>query len=101
MNKRKIQYQVIPPKNNAEFAANMEDVPETYEKAYNPSHPVICMDEPPVQSIKETRLPEPATKDHPRRVDYEYELTEPPVFSCLPNLCQAGVWLSPVPVEPR
>jgi len=73
MNKRKIQYWVIPPKNNAEFAANMEDVLETYEKPYNPSHPVICMDEQPVQLIKETRQPKPATKDHPRRVDYEYE----------------------------
>ncbi len=31
------------------------------------------MDEQPVQLIKETRVPIPATKDHPRRVDYEYE----------------------------
>ncbi len=32
------------------------------------------MDEQPVQLINETRQPKPATKDHPRRVDYEYEL---------------------------
>ena len=31
------------------------------------------MDEQPVQLIKETRQPIPATKDHPERVDYEYE----------------------------
>jgi hypothetical protein len=73
MNNRKIQYWVIPPKNDAEFVANMEDVLETYEKPYNADHPVICMDEQPVQLIKETRQPKPATKDHPRRVDYEYE----------------------------
>ncbi len=73
MNGRKIQYQVIPPKNNAEFAANMEEVLETYEKPYNAVNPVVCMDEQPVQLIRETRLPIPASENHPCRVDYEYE----------------------------
>jgi hypothetical protein len=73
MNNRKIQYWVIPPKNDAEFVANMEEVLETYAKPYNLNHPVICMDEQPVQLIKETRQPKPATEEHPRRVDYEYE----------------------------
>ncbi|MGL6097036.1 MAG: transposase [Fimbriiglobus sp.] len=31
------------------------------------------MDEQPVQLLKETRTPIPATRDHPKRVDYEYE----------------------------
>jgi len=44
MNNRKIQYWVIPPKNDAEFVANMEDVLETYAKPYNLDYPVICMD---------------------------------------------------------
>ena len=35
--------------------------------------PVLCMDEPPVQLIRETRTPMPATRNRPRRVDYEYE----------------------------
>lgn len=73
MNNRKIQYWVIPPKNDAEFVANMEEVLETYAKPYNLNHPIICMDEQPVQLIKETRQSKPATEDHPRRVDYEYE----------------------------
>jgi hypothetical protein len=73
MNNRKIQYWVIPPKNDAEFVANMEDVLETYAKPYNLDYPVICMDEQPVQLIKETRQPRPATENYPRRVDYEYE----------------------------
>ncbi|SMD11637.1 DDE superfamily endonuclease [Desulfocicer vacuolatum DSM 3385] len=73
MNNRKIQYWVIPPKNDAEFVANMEEVLETYEKPYDESHPVICMDEQPVQLIKESRQPMPETENHPRRVDYEYE----------------------------
>ena len=35
--------------------------------------PVLCMDEQPVQLHKETRKPIPATKNHARRVDYEYK----------------------------
>jgi len=73
MTKRKIEYWVIPPKSNAEFVAHMEEVLETYEKAYDPVHPVLCMDEQPVQLLNETRLPIKATKEHGKRVDYEYE----------------------------
>jgi hypothetical protein len=73
MTKRKIEYWVIPPEGDGEFVANMEEVLETYEKPYDPKRPVLCMDEQPVQLIKETRKPIAATKDHPRRVDYEYE----------------------------
>jgi hypothetical protein len=53
--------------------AAMEEVLETYAQPYDARHPVLCMDEQPVQLLKETRLPMAATKDHPRRVDYEYE----------------------------
>ena len=38
-----------------------------------PTCPVLCMDEQPVQLVKETRTPIAATAKHPRRVDYEYE----------------------------
>jgi hypothetical protein len=73
MTNRKIQYWVIPPKCNAEFAACMEDVLETYAQPYNAAFPVVCMDEHPVQLTKETREPIAATREHPQRVDYEYE----------------------------
>ena len=73
MTNRKIQYWVIPPKADAEFVANMEEVLETYEKPYDPHQPVIGMDEQPVQLVKETRTPIKATAKHPQRVDYEYE----------------------------
>lgn len=73
MTKRKIQYWVIPPECNAEFVANMEDVLSVYEKPYNREIPVLCMDEQPVQLIKDTRRSIPATKSHPHRIDYEYE----------------------------
>jgi hypothetical protein len=73
MTKRKIEYWVIPPEADGEFVAHMEEVLEIYAKAYDPAHPVLCMDEQPVQLLKETRQPIPATPDHPQRVDYEYE----------------------------
>jgi hypothetical protein len=73
MTNRKIQYWVIPPEGNSEFVASMEDVLETYAQPYNASIPVVCMDEQPVQLLKETRVSVAATKQHPRRVDYEYE----------------------------
>jgi hypothetical protein len=73
MTQRKIQYWVIPPEANGEFVAAMENVLETYAQPYDPRFPVLTMDEQPVQLLKETRRPIPATRSHPRRVDYEYE----------------------------
>jgi hypothetical protein len=73
MTNRKVQYWVIPPEADAEFAAAMEQVLDVYEKPYDPHCPVLCMDEQPVQLVKETREPVPATKRHAKRVDYEYE----------------------------
>lgn len=73
MTKRKIEYWVIPPEQDGEFVACMEEVLATYAEAYNPKRPVLCMDEQPVQLLKETRVPIPATRKHGTRVDYEYE----------------------------
>ena len=68
MTKRKIEYWVIPPEADAEFAANMENVLEIYAQPYDPRHPVVCMDEQPVQLIGETRVAITATKTHAKRV---------------------------------
>jgi hypothetical protein len=73
MTNRKIEYWVIPPEADAEFVAGMEEVLDTYAMAYDPACPVLCMDEQPVQLFKETRTPIPATPQHGKRVDYEYE----------------------------
>jgi len=73
MTKRKIQYWVIPPEADCEFVASMEDVLDVYAMPYNALIPVICMDEQPVQLLKESRISIAATKEHARRVDYEYE----------------------------
>lgn len=64
---------MIPPQADAEFAASMEEVLETYSRRYNSRYPVVCMDEQPIQLLKEIQTPIPATRHHPRRVDYEYE----------------------------
>lgn len=70
---QKIQYWVIPPEANAEFVANMEEVLDVYQRPYDASHPVLCMDEQPMQLLSETRKKIKATKKHPKRVDYEYK----------------------------
>jgi hypothetical protein len=76
MTKRKIAYWpaprgVIPPKADSEFVACMVEVLDVYQQPYDATHPVIAMDEQPVQLIKETRPPIAATESHPQRVDYD------------------------------
>lgn len=64
---------MIPPKQNAAFVANMEDVLKVYERPYNEQFPVVCMDEQPTQLIKETRKKLAVGPGRPECVDYEYE----------------------------
>ena len=64
---------MIPPESDAEFAASLEEVLEIYGRPYDFRYPVMCMDEQPIQLLKETREPIAGTKKHARRVDYEYE----------------------------
>ena len=64
---------MIPPNQNADFVAHMEDVLELYKKPYDRRFPLVCMDEQPTQLIKETRRPLPAAVGRVARVDYEYE----------------------------
>jgi hypothetical protein len=64
---------VIPPEQNGEFVAAMEDVLEVYKRPHDPKRPVVCMDEQPTQLIKETRIPLPVKPGEPERFDYEYE----------------------------
>lgn len=64
---------MIPPESDADFAAAMEEVLAVYARPLDPDHPVVCMDEQPIQLLGETRKVIPGTKKHPKRVDYEYE----------------------------
>ena len=89
MTRRKIEYWVVR-RLGWRIRRAMEEVLETYEKAYDPASPVVCMDERPVQLIGETRMPIPATKEHPERVDYEYERKGTAAFSCSPTVLASG-----------
>lgn len=64
---------VIPPEQNAEFVAHMEDVLEVYHLPYDPKRPQVCMDQQPIQLVKETRIPLAAEPGRPETYDYEYE----------------------------
>lgn len=51
----------------------MEDLLDLYCVPYDPTVPVICMDEQPIQLVKETRVPLSAEPGHVARYDDEYE----------------------------
>ena len=50
----------------------MEDVLEVYSLPYDPSIPMVCMDEQPVQLLGEKLRPIPMKPGNPRKEDYEY-----------------------------
>ena len=51
----------------------MEDVLDVYHLPYDPQWPLLCMDEQPVQLIKEMRVPRPGKPASPMCYDHEYE----------------------------
>jgi hypothetical protein len=50
----------------------MEDVLEVYHLPYNPTYPVVCMDESNKQMIGEVMEPIPCAPGQPARIDHEY-----------------------------
>ena len=63
----------IPPKQNAEFVARMEDVLGVYSRPYDPDYPVVCMDEKPYQLLDEYLEPIPMSdENHIVKYDCEY-----------------------------
>lgn len=65
-------YWCIPPKENAEFVAAMEDILDIYEMPYKPSLPVVCMDEKPYQCLGEAREALPMRPGDTQKTDSEY-----------------------------
>jgi hypothetical protein len=63
----------IPPQQNAEFVCRMEDVLDVYTQPYDAKHPLVTMDEKPVQWIGETRRPVKAKPGQLERFDFEYK----------------------------
>jgi hypothetical protein len=62
MTNRKIECCVIRPKADGAFVANMEVVLNTYAQPHDARFSGLCMDEQPVQLLKETRVPLDAAK---------------------------------------
>ena len=64
----------IPPKQNAQFVACMEDVLAVYARRYDKDYPVVCMDEKPFQLLDERYEPIPMSKTNRKlKYDCEYE----------------------------
>ena len=66
------EYWCIPPEEDAEFVAAMEDVLNIYAQPYDPNHPLWCMDEKPYQLQGEARAPIPMKPGKAKKVDSEY-----------------------------
>jgi len=60
------------PEITPEFIERMEDILDLYAKPYNPKEPVICLDEKPVQLLKDSREPIPGKSGSIKKRDYEY-----------------------------
>ncbi len=59
----------IPPKSSAEFVSHMEDVLNLYHRPYDPSRPVVGLDETSKQLIGEVREPLPPAPGRVERYD--------------------------------
>jgi len=64
---------VIPPENNADFVARMEDILDLYHEPYDPLRPVVCFDECPVHLRGDGKAPLPAKPGRDARYDYTYK----------------------------
>jgi DDE superfamily endonuclease len=62
----------IPDKPSADFVYHMEDVLEVYHRPYDPTRPVVCLDETFKQLIGESRKPLPMRPGAVERYDHVY-----------------------------
>jgi transposase len=61
------------PKLDKEYIQRMEDVLALYEKPYDARHPVVCIDEKPVQLLSEPYKTIPAKSGRIKHRDHEYK----------------------------
>lgn len=64
---------MIPPEENGDFVANMENVLEIYKRPFNEKFPVVCMDESTKQLVGEITTPIETAPGHVAKYDYEYK----------------------------
>ncbi len=67
------EYWCIPPKEDADFVAAMEDILDVYQQPYDEKYPLWCMDEKPFQLLDEARNPLPMRLGDITKVDDEYK----------------------------
>lgn len=67
------EYWCIPPKEDADFVACMEDVLDLYQQPYDSSRPLWCMDEKPYQILGEAREPLPMRQGDVAKFDSDYK----------------------------
>ena len=67
------EYWCIPPEEDPEFVARMEDILDVYEQPYDPTHPLWCVDEKPYQILGETRAPLLMRPGDIKKTDSEYK----------------------------
>jgi hypothetical protein len=63
----------IPPKQNAAFVAEMEQVLDEYQRPYDPRFPSVCMDESSKQLIADVQDPLPLQPGQVERQDCNYQ----------------------------
>ena len=63
----------IPPKANAAFVAQMEDVLDVYARPFDPTRPVVCFDESNKEQHIEVIRPLPMESGEPERFESEFE----------------------------
>ena len=64
---------MLPKEANADYVCAMEDVLEVYTRPYDPTRPVVCLDEASKQLVADVTPPLPMAPGQPARQDYEYE----------------------------
>ena len=64
---------MIPPEKNVAFVWTMEQVLDLYQRPYDPTEPVICVDEKSKQRISEMRTPLPIEPGMPQQYDSHYK----------------------------
>jgi hypothetical protein len=61
------------PKIDEAFWRRMDAILEVYAKPDDPLHPLVCIDEKPIQLLDHVRSPSGLKPGRPKRIDYEYK----------------------------
>ena len=65
-------YWCIPPEEDADFVAHMEDILDLYQRPFDSKRPLYCMDEKRYQILDEARQPLPMRPGDIAKIDSEY-----------------------------